>query len=76
MSRALDVFLNRPRLAVAIAIAALVAGVMSVLSLPVAFFPTVARPTISVSCNDPGANAREVMNTVAGALRRRAMIWE
>ena len=51
MTRFFDVFLRRPRIAVAIAIAALVAGALSVTSLPVAFFPNVARPTISVSCS-------------------------
>ena len=71
MNSIFDVFLRRPRLAAAIAIAALVAGVLSGLSLPVAFFPTVARPTISVSCTYPGANSLEVMNTVAGPLEDR-----
>ena len=68
MNRIFDIFLARPRLVVAIAISALIAGALSLASLPVAFFPTVARPTISVSCTYPGANAREVMNTVAGPL--------
>ena len=71
MNRIFDVFLGRPRLTAAIAIAALVAGFLSCLSLPVAFYPTVARPTISVSCTYPGANAIEVMNTVAGPLEDR-----
>ena len=71
MNRIFDIFLGRPRLAVAIAIAALVAGFLSCLSLPVAFFPTVSRPAISVSCSYPGANALEVMNTVAGPLEDR-----
>jgi len=66
-----DVFLRRPCLAVAAAVAALVAGVLSYMSLPVAFYPTVARPTISVTCSYPGANANEVMNTVAGPLEDR-----
>ena len=71
MNRLFDVFLSRPRLVSALVIAALVAGILSSLSLPVAFYPTVARPTISVSCSYPGANAREVMNTVAGPLEDR-----
>ena len=71
MNGIFDVFFVRPRLAAAIAIAALVSGVLSCLSLPVAFYPTVARPTISVSCSYPGANSLEVMNTVAGPLEDR-----
>ena len=68
MSRLLEYFLRRPCLGLAIAVASLIAGALSVTSLPVAFFPSVARPTISVSCTYPGANAREVMNTVAGPI--------
>ena len=68
MKKFFDVFLQRPRIACAIAIVALIAGALSVVSLPVAFYPSVARPTISVSCTYPGANALEVMNTVAGPL--------
>jgi len=71
MSRLFDVFLSRPRLVAAIVSVAFVSGILSCLTLPVAFFPTVARPTISVSCSYPGANALEVMNTVAGPLEDR-----
>ena len=71
MNRIFDVFLSRPRLVAAITIAALIAGFLSSMSLPVAFYPTVARPTISVSCSYPGANSLEVMNTVAGPLEDR-----
>ena len=71
MNRIFDIFLGRPRLVAAIVIAALIAGFLSCMSLPVAFYPTVARPTISVSCSYPGANSLEVMNTVAGPLEDR-----
>jgi len=71
MNRIFDVFLSRPRLSIALAIAALVAGALSLFSLSVAFYPSVARPTISVSCSYPGANCIEVMNTVAGPLEDR-----
>ena len=68
MNRIFDLFVRRSRMSGAIAIVALVAGVLSALSLPIAFFPSVARPAISVTCSYPGANSREVMNTVAGPL--------
>ncbi len=64
----LNIFLHRPRIASAIAIVSLIAGVFSLTSLPVAFFPSVALPTISVSCTYPGANARDVLNTIAGRI--------
>lgn len=68
MKRLFEILGSRPRIAGAVALVALIAGVLSYLSLPVAFFPSVARPTISVSCSYPGANALEVMNTVAGPI--------
>ena len=71
MRTVFDVFLARPRFAAAIVVAALVAGALSLASLPMEFYPTVTRPTISVSCSYPGANAIEVMNTVAGPLEDR-----
>ena len=71
MNAFFDFFARRSRLVLALALAALVAGGLSLASLPMAFYPTVARPTISVSCTYPGANAREVMNTVAGPLEDR-----
>jgi len=68
MNRLFDFFTQRPRIACALALVALIAGALAVAALPVAFFPSVVRPTISVSCTYPGANAREVMSTVAGPL--------
>ena len=64
-------FASRPRLASAIVLVAVVAGVLSARLLPVALYPTLARPAISVSCSYPGANAVEVMNTVAGPLEEK-----
>ena len=68
MSRLVEFLLSRPRLAAAFALAAVLAGLLALPSLPLAFFPTVSRPSITVSCSYPGANAREVMNTVAGPI--------
>lgn len=47
------------------------AGILSLALLPVNMYPTLARPAISVSCTYPGANAAEVMNTVAGPLEEK-----
>ncbi len=59
------VFVERPRFAMVIAIVLTMAGVMSIKWLPVTQYPRVTPPTISVSYNYPGANAKEVLNTVA-----------
>ncbi len=61
-------FVERPRFAVVFALALAIAGVVSFLSLPVAQYPEITPPRILVSCSYPGANAREVMATVAGPL--------
>ncbi len=59
------VFIERPRFAMVIAIVLTMAGVMSMSMLPVAQYPQLTPPEIKVSYTYPGANAREVMNTVA-----------
>ena len=61
-------FVERPRFAVVVALALAIAGGVSFLSLPVAQYPEITPPRILVSCSYPGANAREVMATVAGPL--------
>lgn len=64
-------FASRPLLSTAVAIVALVVGALAALRIPVAMYPTLARPAISVSCTYPGANAIELMNTVAGPLEEK-----
>ena len=63
-----DFFTARPKLAVVVAFLLSVSGVVGVLSARVRLYPTVAEPTITISCTYPGANSREVMNTVAGPI--------
>lgn len=59
------IFIERPRFAVVISIVLTMSGVMAIFKLPVSQYPQVTPPEISVSCNYPGANAQEVMATVA-----------
>ena len=58
-------FVERPRFAMVIAIVLTIAGVMAIVRLPVSQYPRLTPPTISVMYNYPGANASEVMRTVA-----------
>ena len=58
-------FVERPRFAMVIAIVLSIAGVMSIFTLPIAQYPQLTPPEIKVSYSYPGANAREVMNTIA-----------
>ena len=58
-------FIERPRFAMVISIVLTLAGLMAYHKLPVSQYPRVTPPSISVSYTYPGANAKEVMNTVA-----------
>ena len=58
-------FVERPRFAMVIAICLTIAGAMAIFTLPVSQYPRLTPPTISVSYNYPGANAKAVMNSVA-----------
>ncbi len=59
------IFVERPRFAMVIAIVLTLAGAMAISRLPVSQYPRLTPPSISVMYNYPGANAREVMNTIA-----------
>ena len=61
-------FIERPRFAGVVSIVLSLAGAVALMKLPVAQYPEVQPPRIIVACNYPGANAHEVMNTVASPL--------
>ena len=58
-------FIERPRFAMVISIVLTMAGAMAIFKLPVSQYPRLTPPSIQVSYNYPGANAKEVLNTVA-----------
>src|SRR5690349_16778650 len=58
-------FIERPVLANVLAIVFVVIGLVSLLRLPVAQYPEVVPPTVSVTTRYPGASARTVTDTVA-----------
>ncbi|MFD1987390.1 efflux RND transporter permease subunit [Mesorhizobium newzealandense] len=58
-------FIERPVLANVIAVLMVVIGVVSLFTLPVAQYPDVVPPTVSVTTRYPGASARTVIDTVA-----------
>jgi hydrophobe/amphiphile efflux-1 (HAE1) family protein len=63
-----DVFVERPRLAVVIAIVITLAGLISLTRIPVAQFPDIVPPQVSVQTRFPGASATVVETTVAQPL--------
>ena len=57
-------FINRPIFAWVIAIVVMLAGILAVLSLPIAQYPTIAPPAVSITATFPGADAQTLENTV------------
>lgn len=57
-------FIERPIFALVIAVAMVLAGLLTVHTLPVAQFPDITPPTVSVSAAYPGADAQTVATTV------------
>ena len=59
------IFVDRPRLSIVIAIVITLAGLIAMLRIPVAQFPDIVPPQVSVSANYGGASAEVVESTVA-----------
>ncbi len=58
-------FIDRPVFAIVISIVAIIAGAIAMFTLPIAQYPQIAPPTVTVSATYPGANAETVAKTVA-----------
>lgn len=58
-------FIDRPIFATVLSVVIVIVGVVALTQLPVAQYPEVAPPTITVTANYPGANAKVVADTVA-----------
>jgi hydrophobe/amphiphile efflux-1 (HAE1) family protein len=59
------VFVDRPRLAIVIAIVITLAGLIALTRIPVAQFPDIVPPQVQVSATYPGASAADVENSIA-----------
>ena len=64
-------FIDRPIFAWVIAIVIMVAGVLSIVRLPVAQYPAIAPPTITVGATYPGASAATLEDTVTQVIEQR-----
>ncbi len=58
-------FIERPRLAIVIAIVTVIAGLVSLLVIPIAQYPDIVPPQVSVTTTYPGASAAVVEATIA-----------
>ena len=57
-------FIERPVLSTVISIIIVMLGILGLVKLPIAQYPDIAPPTVSVSASYPGANAEVVLNSV------------
>src|SRR5512135_3834483 len=64
-------FIDRPIFSWVISIVILLAGAVAVFVLPVAQYPDITPPTVTVSASYPGANARVVADTVAAPIEQQ-----
>ncbi len=63
-------FIDRPVFAWVIAIVIMLAGVLSILSLPVEQYPRIAPPTVSITASYPGASAETLENSVTQVIEQ------
>lgn len=60
-----SIFVDRPRLAIVIAIVTTIAGLLSLYVIPIAQYPDIVPPQVSVTTYYPGANSSVVDATIA-----------
>ncbi|WP_312211218.1 multidrug efflux RND transporter permease subunit AcrB [Pseudescherichia sp.] len=63
-------FIDRPIFAWVIAIIIMLAGALSILNLPIAQYPSIAPPAVTVSATYPGADAKTVQDTVTQVIEQ------
>ncbi len=63
-------FIERPIFAWVIAIVVMLAGALSIRTLPVSQYPEIAPPSVSVSASYPGASARTLEDTVTQVIEQ------
>ncbi|EDN6933780.1 efflux RND transporter permease subunit [Salmonella enterica] len=63
-------FIRRPIFAWVLAIILMMAGALAIMQLPVAQYPTIAPPAVSISATYPGADAQTVQNTVTQVIEQ------
>src|ERR1700741_231840 len=59
------IFVDRPRLAIVIAIVTTIAGALALFTIPIAQYPDIVSPQVSVTTFYPGANSAVVDATIA-----------
>jgi hydrophobe/amphiphile efflux-1 (HAE1) family protein len=68
-----SIFVDRPRLAVVIAIVTTIAGLLALFTIPIAQYPDIVPPQVSVTTLYPGANSGVVEATVAQVIEAQVV---
>src|SRR6266536_3117148 len=66
-----DIFIDRPRLAIVIAIVIILAGIIAITAIPIAQFPEIVPPQVTLNATYPGADAEVVETTVAQPIEQQ-----
>jgi len=66
-----DIFIDRPRLAFVVSIVITLAGILAIAAIPVAQFPEIVPPQVSLTTLYPGADADVVETTVAQPIEQQ-----
>jgi multidrug efflux pump len=64
-------FIHRPIFAWVIALVIMLAGILTISKMPIAQYPTIAPPTVTISATYPGASADTVENTVTQIIEQQ-----
>ena len=64
-------FIDRPIFASVLSIVITLAGGIALTTLPLALYPPVSPPNVSVSCTFPGADAQDVAESVASPIEQQ-----
>ncbi len=64
-------FINRPIFAWVVAIVIMLAGLLALRTLPVAQYPAIAPPAVSITANYPGASAETIQSSVVQVIEQQ-----
>src|SRR2546428_3518236 len=64
-------FIDRPVFAMVLSIVTVIAGGLAIRALPIAQYPEIAPPTVTITTSFPGANAKTVAETVATPIEQQ-----
>lgn len=64
-------FIDRPIFAWVLAIIVMLAGILSIATLPIAQYPAIAPPAVAITANYPGASAQTLEDTVTQVIEQK-----